>query len=207
MRVIGDGGDPLLEPLRLIVKRRGRRGRLVGMSDLKIELRLPFLTIGIDNIRTVFRSRPRAGGPCLIVNRASGLALDTAFHTHLGGAAHLWPPHGLPHQLWELKPSGTTDEVLIMSVANGLVLDSTVPTAGDVKPVMWETHREPWQRWSLENSPDGVGHLIRSAHNRRYLTANEDSQPGWQPWFEDRHAQLSQQWLLALPYAGRGRRS
>jgi hypothetical protein len=118
----------------------------------------------------------------------------------------MWPPHAHQHQLWELRPSGAEDEVLIISVANGLALDSTIPTTGDVKPVMWEVNREPWQRWRLEDSPDGVGHLIRSTHNRRYLTMNEDAEPRWQPWFEDRHAQASQQWLLALPH-GRERKS
>jgi hypothetical protein len=139
-------------------------------------------------------------GSSMIINRSCGLALDTAFRTELGGAPHMWPPHAHPHQLWELRPSGTAGEVLIVSVANGLALDSTVPTTGDIKPVMWEINREPWQRWHLEASPDGVGHLIRSAHNRRYLTINEDAEPRWQPWFEDRHAQASQQWLLALPH-------
>jgi hypothetical protein len=173
------------------------------MSPVKVELHLPGFVIGTDDIRTVFRRKSKASGPCLIINRACGLAIDTAFGVDLGVSAHMWPPHGLRHQLWELRPSGTAGEVVIVSVANGLALDATTPTTGDIKPVMWEVHREPWQRWRLEDSPDGIGYLIQSVHNRRYLTVNEDGQAGWEPWFEERHARLPQQWLLALPH-GRG---
>lgn len=110
------------------------------MSPVKVELRLPGLSIGTDDVRTVFRRKTKASGPCLIINRACGLAPDTAFGTDLGALPHMWPPHGLQHQLWELKPSGVVGELLIAAVANGLALDSTTPTTGDIKPVMWEIH-------------------------------------------------------------------
>ena len=170
------------------------------VSPVKAELRLPGLSVGTDDVRTLFKWRSKASGSCMLINRACGLALDTALRTELGAAPHMWPPHAFQQQLWELRPSGTAGEVLIVSVANGLALDATRPTTGDIKPVMWETHGEPWQRWRLENSPDGIGHLIQSAHNRQYLTINEAGEPRWQPWFEDRHAHSSQQWLLALPH-------
>ena len=173
------------------------------MATVKLELRLPGLVIGVDDVRTVFKRRDKVSGPYLIINRACGFALDTAFGTEPGARATVWSPHGQQHQLWQLKPSGTAGEVLIVSMANALALDSTVPTSGDVHPVMREVHREPWQRWRLEDSPDGVGYLIQSAHSRRFLTINEDAERGWQPWFEDRHARQSQQWLLTLPH-GRG---
>jgi Ricin-type beta-trefoil lectin domain-like len=173
------------------------------MSPVKVELRLPGLSIGTDDVRTVFRRKTKTSGPYLIINRACGLALDTVFATDPGAIPHMWPPHGQQHQLWDLKPSGVASELLIASLANGLVLDSTTPTTGNIKPVLWEIHGEPWQRWRLEDSPDGVGYLIQSVHNRQYLTVNQDAEPTWNPWFEHRHAQSSQQWLLVLPH-GRG---
>ncbi|WP_442874266.1 RICIN domain-containing protein [Amycolatopsis sp. NBC_00438] len=173
------------------------------MSPVKVELRLPGLSIGTDDVRTIFKRKSKVSGPCLIINRSCGLAIDTAFGSDLGAAPHMWTPHGLQHQMWELRPSGIAGQTLIVSVANGLALDATVPTTGDVKPVMWEINREPWQRWRLEDSPDGIGYLIRSAHSQRYLTLSGAAERRWQPWFEDRHAQRSQQWLLGLPF-GRG---
>jgi hypothetical protein len=174
------------------------------MARVKVELRLPGLAIGVDDIRTVFsRAKGMASGPYLIINRACGLALDTAFATELGSPVTVWSPHGLQHQLWQLRPCGTAGEVVIVSVANKLALDATVPTSGDIHPLMWEVHSEPWQRWRLEDAPDGIGYLLQSAHNRRYLTISEGAERGWGPWFEDRHAHQSQQWLLTLPH-GRG---
>jgi len=103
-----------------------------------MEVRLPGLSIGIDDVRTVFRRRAKTSGSCLIINGSCGLALDTAFGTELGAVALMWPPHGHQQQLWELRPSGIAGEVLIISVANGLALDATTPMTGDIKSVMWK---------------------------------------------------------------------
>ncbi|MEU7866438.1 RICIN domain-containing protein [Dactylosporangium sp. NPDC049140] len=170
------------------------------MVRFKVELRLPGLAIGIDDVQTVFKRQPKVAGPFLIVGRACGLALDTAFAVDNGSWALTWPPHAHRHQLWYLRPSGVAGEVSVVSAANGLALDSTVETSGDIHPVMWEPNGEPWQRWKLEEAPDGAGYLIQSSHSRRYLTLNEDAEPRWSPWFEDRHGRQAQQWLIAMPH-------
>jgi Ricin-type beta-trefoil lectin domain-like len=167
---------------------------------IKAELKLPFLSIGVDDVRTIFKWSRRQAGPFVVINRAAGQALDTAFGNESGNGVITWAPHGLLHQMWLLKPSGTRGEVLIVSAANGLALDATTETSGDIHPVMWKAHGEPWQRWLLEDTPDGGAYTIKSAHGRKFLTLSDAAENGWQPWFDNWKGGLSQQWILALPY-------
>jgi hypothetical protein len=112
------------------------------MARLKLELHLPGLVIGVDDIKLTGLSRrfgrARPVGPYLITGRASGLALDTAQQYDHGHQVATWGPHALPHQLWYLRPSGVKDEATIISAASGLALDATHDAAGDNRPVTWE---------------------------------------------------------------------
>jgi hypothetical protein len=176
------------------------------VARLKIEVRLPFLVVGVNDIRTDFRrGRAKQAGPYLVLSRACGLALDTGLATGPGYRATVWSTHAERHQLWQLLPTGVAGELFIASIANGLLLDATAETLGDVKPEMHESNEKPWQRWRLEETSDGIGYLLQSVHNGRYLSMGENGQRGWNLWFEDRHGNTSQQWLLALPH-GRDRR-
>lgn len=168
------------------------------MTDVTI--RLPFVDIGLGEIKLRPERKQRDAGPFVIISRACGMALDTAFSTDMGSRPILWPPHGRTHQMWFLRPTGTKGEVAIASADNRLVLDSTVPIGDDVHPVLWEEHLEPWQRWRLERAADGYGFFIQSVHNRMYLTASEDAERKWQPWFAGREGNFNQQWMLAMPY-------
>lgn len=177
------------------------------MARLKVELHLPGLVIGIDDIKMTGLSRRfrrgRPAGPYLITGRASGMALDTG-RQYDAGPVGGGPPHAFPHQLWYLRPSGVKDEATIISASNGLALDSTIPTTGDIHPVMYEPNGEPWQRWRLEAAPDGIGFLIKSPHNGNYLTLSQEARwhidPQWAPWFTPRDASHAQQWIFSLPY-------
>ncbi|GAA3285842.1 RICIN domain-containing protein [Dactylosporangium vinaceum] len=170
------------------------------MIPSKDDVRLPGLAMGVDEVYSVLNRQPDRAGPFLIIGRACGLALDTAFAVDNGSQALTWPPHGHRHQLWYLGPTGVVGEVSVVSAANGLALDATSAISGDIHPVLWEPNGEPWQRWYLQEAPDGAGYLIQSAHNRRYLTLNDEAEPRWSPWFEDRHGRQAQQWLVALPH-------
>ena len=175
--------------------------RFRHVTRWKVELHLPLLVIGAEDITVKFgRRRLRKAGPYLIIARACGLAFDTAFASSPDSEVTLWPPHALLHQLWDLRPTGVAGEVAIIAATNGLALDATKETSGDLHPVMSEVNSEPWQRWRLEDAADGAGYLLQSVHSRRYLTVSEDTQPKWSPWFEDRHGQLRQQWIIAQPY-------
>jgi Ricin-type beta-trefoil lectin domain-like len=170
------------------------------MVRYKVELHLPILVLGAEDIRVRFRRRRKAAGPYLIISRACGLALDTGRKVEPGGHVTVWPPHAEPQQLWYLRPTGVSGEIALFSAANGLALGSVSSTSGDHRPVMSEPANEPWQRWRLEDAADGAGYLLQLVHDRRFLTMNEDGQRRWKPWLESRHARRSQQWLLVLPH-------
>lgn len=169
---------------------------------MKLRLPLPLLDVstGAVDVRLGRRKASDAAGPFLIIARACGLALDTALRS-TAGEPHLWETHGLPQQLWALKPTGVAGQVYIVSVANGLVLDSG-PDSADPALWMWDQHGKPWQHWQLEKTPDGVGCLIQAPHSGRYLAAHEKTVHEWKPWFEDRDpTSLAQQWLLTQPHS------
>jgi hypothetical protein len=173
------------------------------MPTVHLKVQLPFLEIGLDDIKITRARKQREIGPFVIIARACGLALDTAFATDMGAQPILYPPHGRVHQQWVLRSSGSKGEVAIFSVDNGQALDATVPNEGDIHPVLWESNNEPWQKWRLEPSADGLGFLIQSVHNRRYLTAAENSAPKWNPWFASRDGNFGQQWMLTMTHGSR----
>jgi hypothetical protein len=173
----------------------------------KVELHLPGLVFGVDDIELTGLSRrfgrDKPAGPYLITGRASGLTLDATEQHGQGHRVATWPPHALLHQLWYLRPSGVKDEAAIISAASGLALDSTPETSGDIHPVMWEPNGKPWQRWRLEPAPDRIGFLIKSPHNGNFLTLTEEARwhldDPWAPWFASRVGNPIQQWIFSLP--------
>jgi Ricin-type beta-trefoil lectin domain-like len=177
------------------------------VAGLKLELHLPGLVIGVDDIKLTGLSRKfgrsKPVGPYLITGRASGLALDATQQYDQGPRVAACSPHALPHQLWYLRPGGVKDEVTIISATSRLALDSTRETSGDIHPVMWEPNGEPWQRWRLEPTPDGIGFLIKSPHNGNFLTLSEEARwhldEPWAPWFTPREGNHNQQWIFSLP--------
>jgi Ricin-type beta-trefoil lectin domain-like len=175
-------------------------GRVISMARWKIELHLPMLVVGAEDIRIKSRRRRRAVGPYLIISRVCGFALDAGISGSSESWTTLYTPHAERQQLWHLCPTGIAGEFAIVSAAYGLALDATQETSGDIHPHVSEATDEPWQRWRLEDAPDGAAYLIQSAHSRRYLTVSDDTQLKWSPWFEARHAHRRQQWILAAPY-------
>jgi hypothetical protein len=170
---------------------------------VSIRIGFPGISIGLENITLSawWKKKTDPAGPFLIIGRACGLALDTAWRNQQGDEPHLWAPHAERQQLWLLRPSGVKGEVLIVSADNGLALDSTRDTQ---KPnlLMCEPSTEAHQRWRLKKSPDGAAFEVEAAHNQRLLTAAADFKPTWKPWFDDRRSIRAQQWIFALPHGG-----
>ena len=129
----------------------------------KFELRLQILGVGAEGIEGTFgRRRRKESGAYLIIARACGFAFDTAFASGPGNRVILWPPHGLRHQLWHLRPTGVAGEVAIVAVANGLALDATRETSGDPYPVMHGRSKIVLKGWITNR-----GWVLRSDHERR----------------------------------------
>ncbi|WP_203237610.1 RICIN domain-containing protein [Streptomyces sp. CdTB01] len=171
------------------------------MAYIRLEIRLPFLTIGTTSVRSLFRRRDRdAAGPFLIISVSSGLALDTAFGTAQGASPHLWGPHGKPHQLWYMRPSGHKEEVHIVSAANGLSLDAPRGMGEGHQPQMWAQSDVAWKRWRLTPSPDGRSHQLSCEGTGTVLDSPWDAKAGTRPVMWNGHDGENQQWVLALPF-------
>lgn len=169
--------------------------------DISVEIRLPFLTIGTTSIQSLFRRRDRrTAGPFLIISVTSGLALDTALGTAQGTSPHLWGPHGKPHQLWYLRPSGHAGEVHIVSAANGLVLDAGRGMGDGYQPQMWAQSDAAWKRWRLAPSPDGRAHTLSCEGTGTVLDSPWDAKWETRPVMWNGHGGENQQWVLALPF-------
>jgi hypothetical protein len=107
---------------------------------VKVEVRLPGISIGTDDIGGVFGARTERG-PFLIISRACGMALDTGGENDDGSIATVFPVAASRRQLWYLRPSGHAGEVLITSADNGLALDATRPGGRG-----FESRRSPSQK-------------------------------------------------------------
>ena len=170
-------------------------------AKVEVEIRLPFISIRTDSVRSLLsRRRTRSAGPFMIISVTSGLALDAAFETKQGAHPHLWGPHGKPHQLWYLRPSGHNGEVTVVSASNGLLLDGGRGVGQGYNPEMWARNDQAWQRWSLKTSPDGRAHQIVCVGTGMALDSPHESEWGTWPVMWDSHEGENQQWVLAMPF-------
>jgi hypothetical protein len=76
------------------------------------------LVIEAENVQVKLQKKQKQAGPFLIIARACGVAFDTAHATNPGGPVILYPPHGLLHQLWYLRPAGTEGEFVTVCPAS-----------------------------------------------------------------------------------------
>lgn len=165
---------------------------------VSVELRLPGITIGTNDVQALF-SRGRDAGPFLIIARQSGLALDTGFSA-VPGKPLLYGAHGRRHQLWYLRATGHRDEAMIVSADSGLALDGTHDPHDGQVVLLEEPHGETRQRWALSQAPDGVGYLIACVSGSRVLDVGQTPEEGWNPWLWGNHGAWWQQWILAMPH-------
>jgi hypothetical protein len=167
-------------------------------AKIKVEIRLPGITVGTDDIGGVFGS-PRRRGPFVIISRACGMALDTGGGRDDGSIATVHPVNAGRRQLWYLIPTGHAGELMIQSADNGLALDATRP-GDDGKALLWEPHGGAWQRWTLTSAPDGAAFYVGSVAHERVLVVSDNTEPNWQPWLEERHGTVNHQWMFVIPH-------
>ncbi|MGW3097836.1 RICIN domain-containing protein [Streptomyces sp. NPDC001102] len=109
-------------------------------------------------------------------------------------------PHGKPHQLWYMRPSGHKEEVHIVSAANSLSLDAGRGMGEGHQPQMWAQSDVAWKRWRLTPSPDGRTHQLSCEGTGTVLDSPWDAKAGTRPVMWNGHDGENQQWVLALPF-------
>lgn len=145
-----------------------------------------------------FKRNEIYAGPCLILNRHSGLALDAKVEAGVGGHTTLWPAHAAPWQQWRIRKT-RGEEVQIVSESSKLLL--TTMRAGGNWTEVW-LHDNPasdWStNWKLRPSEDKVAFVIENATSTHALDPGwkrEEHHSGdphvwsttWEPW---------QQWMV-----------
>jgi hypothetical protein len=79
----------------------GRILKDIARAPIRAEVRLPgILSLGTDDVGSLFRRRNRARGPFILIGRDSGLAVDTGLQDHRSAEPILWPAHAFVQQLW-----------------------------------------------------------------------------------------------------------
>lgn len=172
----------------------------VGIGPIKLEFTHDELT----SLARRFRKNSIYDEPCMILNRANGLALDAGPDGKVGAHNILWSAHAGPWQQWRLKRAG--DGVEIVSESNGLWL--TTMSQGIRWGETWLDNKvyHDWSRsWKLRSSEDRVAFAIENASSGFILDAGREPDKdnkydphvwpdnNWDPW---------QQWIiLRLPLA------
>ncbi len=175
------------------------------MADFTLNLVFGSITIrdkDIASLKRMFDRNPIYGGPCLILNRANGLALDAGPDSKAGAHSVLWSAHAAPWQQWRLRKTG--DEVEIASASNGLSL--TTMATGSKWAETWlddKVHPDWSRRWKLSSTKDQAAFAIENASSGYALDAGMEPDKDnkhdphiwpttWDPW---------QQWIIArLPF-------
>lgn len=142
-----------------------------------------------------FDRNPIYGGPCMILSRDTGLALDAGPDDKVGGHNVLWSAHAGPWQQWRLRQVG--DEVEIVSESSGLRL--TTMARGSEWGEVWLHNKlnHDWsRRWRLKPTDDRVAFLIENAASGFALDAGEQAENGRDPHLWHAHWPPWQQWII-----------
>jgi Ricin-type beta-trefoil lectin domain-like len=165
----------------------------IGIGPVK----LTFSPEELASLKARFTKNPIANAPCMILNRATGLALDATRTTISGTHNKLWNAHAGPHQQWRIRALGN-DNVEIVSEQSGMLL-TAMARPHDWGEVWLDRKKEAdWStRWRLKESRDKVAFVIENANSGYALDAGRDAKNGadphlwrttWDPW---------QQWIIA----------
>lgn len=173
---------------------------LFGMVKIEIP------PLAAESIRQRFTGRTLYGGPCLLIDRRWGLALDATTSPRDRARPVLWTPHAAPWQQWRIQKTGR-GTVRIVSEHGGKVL-TTDASAGDGSWAWLESDRgRDNQQWRLTPTDDRVAFLVETKHSAHALDATTDARvpavepdgsiadptppilwsSHWEPW---------QQWLV-----------
>lgn len=147
------------------------------------------------------RRQPLYKGPCMLIERAAGLALDSTTAPSVGSRPLLWNAHGGPCQRWYVR-SVARGQVKLLSELENLAL-AAEGTPGEWTPIHLERPSDSrHQLWKLRPTDDGVAFLIESALSAHAFDAGRDPEIEREPALWASHWASWQQWVIArLPLA------
>jgi hypothetical protein len=185
------------------------REAVQAMASVTINLGFIRFTLGeaeVASLKKRFKGDEIHGGPCLLVDRRWGLALDATTDPHERTRPVLWTPHALPWQQWRIRKAGN-DTVKIVSEHGGLAL-TTDGQAGDGSWAWLERDRNlDSQRWRMSVTPDKVAFVIETQWSAYALDARTDTKipavgesgsidDPTPPILWSTHSEAWQQWLV-----------
>ena len=134
------------------------------------------------------------GGPCLIIDRQTGLALDATPDPKPGTKPLLYTPHALPWQQWRLRSVGRR-LVRIVSEQGKLSI-TAMERPYDWSPISLENTNEIGQTWRLWRTRDGAAFLIEHGQLEFALDTGQDATNGKEPHLWPTHWESWQQWVI-----------
>ncbi len=179
--------------------------------DFQVGVGATGVTVGISramlgSLATRFSRRTLYGGPCMLIDRHTGLALDSTTEPRHRTRPVLWTPHGLPWQQWRIVRV-KRGIYKILSEHGDLAL-STDHAAGDGSWVWLEKYRDREdQLWRLEATEDHTAFVVETKRSAHSLDATLDpripaaAEDGWigdpsSPILWETHSQAWQQWVI-----------
>jgi hypothetical protein len=153
----------------------------------------------LSSLHARFNRNPLYKGPCLILNRDTGLALDSGPNTKTGAHNVLWTPHGAPWQQWRFRSTGG-GYVEILKEGTDLRLTAMAEPYDRGEVWLERKNEDEWStRWRLKNTDDGAAFLIQNSSGHA-LDAGENASNGRDPHLWSSHWAPWQQWMvLRLP--------
>jgi hypothetical protein len=176
-------------------------------ASVTLNLGVIKLTLTQDELASLkkrFTRSPLYKGPCMILNRDTGLALDAGPDAKTGDHNVLWQSHAGPWQQWRLRGVGG-GEIEILSESSGLRL-TTMATGYDWGEVwLHRNQANDWStRWRLKSTDDGVAFLIQNSASGYALDAGQNAENGRDPHVWQPHWAGWQQWIIVrLPLTQR----
>jgi hypothetical protein len=168
------------------------------MADLGFNFgvfKIDFSSAEVTAMRARIRRDPLYKGPCLLIERQSGLALDVTQEPKAGTQPVLYSVHGLAWQRWFITPDGR-GTVRIVAELGGLAL------AAPHLPEDWSPLRlqratpGDEQLWRLRPTDDGAAFLVESAISDHAIDATEQPQSLSSPHLWSSHWAPWQQWVI-----------
>jgi hypothetical protein len=163
-------------------------------------VKLTYTQDELTSLRGRFSRGPLYKGPCMILSRATGLALDCGPDGHSGKHNVLWTPHAGPWQQWRLRGIGAGQLEIVSEHTN---LRLTTMAKGYDWGETWcdrKLHSDWSTKWRLKTSDDGVAFVIENASSGFALDAGRDATNGRDPHVSETNWDPWQQWIiLRLP--------